>query len=269
MNKQILALVIGLGAVSSSQVNAAGGVFSVDPSAIGAEGNIFTADFLSGVSSGLVVLDAATQTATETGFMEFTGAQLNGSSIFGNGGLNVNYQLYATFSLTTALTSGVFGQTGSTYAITSLTYSIFANSDLANLTVFTAAAAFNAPSITDNGAADLLIGSGSLITGTAVITDLGGVALNSIGTYENTNPIGNAFFFSPDPFFTLAFTEFNNTTQGIAFDYTNADGCLAGTCKIQLTNLSGGVDFNNVPEPSVLALMGIGLLGFASKRKPM
>jgi len=66
---------------------------------------------------------------------------------------------------------------------------------------------------------------------------------------------GTAYFTAPDPFYNVSFEggQFNN------FDTTSTTA--------QLINGSLDAAFRNVPEPTSIALMGLGLLGLAASRR--
>jgi len=79
---------------------------------------------------------------------------------------------------------------------------------------------------------------------------------------------GGNYFTLPVPFYTLAFSNFNNTSQGIA---CNTAGCVNPTV-VAINSENGGSDFNRIPEPASLALIAVGLLAagagsMARKRK--
>lgn len=248
------ALALSFGVSSASAVP----VFEVTPSVVGGPASPFQANTLSGTASTLLTLDPTTNTVQGSGYIAMTAFNLDSVPLSPNvTGLNTAYDLYTTFSYTTSLTSGTFGEPGSTYDVTSLTYNLWA-ADPAGSTTFTPANADGTPATAVNGAAQL-VGTGTLIEGTAGFNALGGASFNSTNTYVNT-AFGSTFFTAPVPFFDISFDEFNNTTQG----FTRNGNFIA------LNSAAGTIDFNrtSVPEPATLALVGIAMLGIgASTRK--
>lgn len=272
MRKAILAAAVG--ATLSAGSAFAAPAFTVNPNALlgGSLFSNFTADFISGTSSELLALDPTTQTASGSGWVQFTSFS-NGSTVIGSGtsGLNfefasiTGYKLYLTFDLKDTYnagnSTGAFGAAGSSYDLTQLDFKVWL--DTGYDTTFTNASVAGATPVgatVSTGTADILLGTGGLIAGTASFNSQGGVGQNATATFSLTNE-GKQFFIAPSPFYTVAFDEFNNTTQGLAIK----DGYAA------ITNASGGIDFNGkVPEPTTASLIGMGLLGLGAlsrKRK--
>ena len=257
IRKNLLAAAVGvaLSAGFASQANAIP-VFTVNPNSITTTGfSNFNATFINGNSSELLTVTGPT-TLTGSGYAQFSQFVNGSTDLFGSTtGLNNSpgYQLYLTFTLSGTAASGTIGAPGSTQNLTSLNYQVFADPQRNDIFTGANASTSSGTNITHTGD-DILLGGGSLVAGNGSFTSVdgapAGAALNSTETFALT-AAGSNYFVAPVPFYAVAFDEFNNTQSGV-----DINGNL-----ISINDATGGVDFNRVPEPGSLALIGIALLG--------
>jgi len=235
-------------------------VFTFNPGAAGVAlvGAPVTADNIL-ISDFSTVTNVGTSNFTETGFLSVTGFQLGGTNVVA-GGLNSTYSLYYSFSGTGHLTTGTNASNPNTTVTAgvfdTLTYSLIGASGNATF-------GFSGTTPTVNSTAPQVLATGSLINGNVVSTPANGntafvPSANASVTFQQA--AGKTGFFSPQPFYDMAFTAFTNTVSTVQ--------PFAGGFSI--VNGGGSVNFAQpIPEPETYALMlaGLGVMGWLARRR--
>ncbi len=232
--------------------------FTFTPSAVGLTGAPVTADNILISDFSSVTFTGAT-TFAEQGFLSITGFQLGGVNVVA-GGLNSTYSLYISFNgtghntlgnsgsnLNTTVTAGVFD---------TLNYSLIAapsNSTFGFIGT--------TPNVS-NSPPQQTLATGSLISGNVVSSPANGNTAfvpSANATLTFVQAAGKQGFFSPQPFYNVAFSAFTNPVSTVT---PNGNGFI-------ITNGGGAINFAPIPEPETYALMlaGLGLMGFVARRR--
>ena len=231
--------------------------FTLDPIAAGLAGAAFTGD-------NILISDYSTVTFdglgnfTDTGFLSVSAIQLGGST-FTPTGLNSLYGLYFAFSGVGTTTLGNPASVVTVATFSSLTYKLFGYNGSASF-------GFSGNTPTETASGEVLLASGTLISGKAATIPTGDGVTFTPSANVKVNfvvaPGQEAFFADPNPFYDVLFAAFTNTpTQVHPFP---------GGFRIEQGG--GAINFAAtppIPEPETYALMlaGLAAVGFVARRR--
>lgn len=234
--------------------------FTFNPTVVG--GTAFTADNIVISDYAAVKLSGTNGTNfTESGLLAVQSFQLDGVS-FTPTGLNSTYGLYFKFDGAGTTSGGNPTTTGTIGSFSSLAYTLYAYNGTATFSV-------TGDTPTTTASNPIILATGGLNSG--VFSSSVTTAPQSPSFVSNASanltfaPVLASFFTSPVPFYTLGVSSFTNTTSEIS---PSAAGFQNG---FDITGGGGTLNFikspASVPEPGSIALLGLGLLGFAAARR--
>lgn len=269
-------------------------LFTIDPAVVAGMPAIpgfpqtpFVANQISGNSSELLhtVPIGPAGGHVADGWLQMSGFALNSSPLdVLTTGYGLYYKLYVTFHLEDNYIAGTGSGINTVNSVNQLTVlDIKFWADPGRNTDFTPAGIGQEATRDSDFGDDILLAVGNLVSGRAGFNPDGpgfGAFLNATMNFAVCNGVGTAshggdnadgalgalaagctsdhgdrFFMEPDPFYTMAFAAFNNTSQGVVIDPVTGD--------VAINQAVGNVDFN-IPEPTSALLLAGGLLGLGA-----
>lgn len=236
-------------------------VFTLDPSAVGLNGEAVTADNIIISDFSTVRINEGTGAFTDSGFLSVSNFQLSGTFVDAVG-LNDTYGLFIEFMGTGTQTPGDPTTAPTMGNFDTLEYTLFGyNGDPATFGFD----ADNNPTTSVAAGDRITLASGSLIQGTvstSPATGLGGTPSYTPSAAAsltfNIAAGAEGFFAEPSPFYTIAFSAFTNTVSQVEL--------FEGGFRIRQ---GGGAINLAIPEPSTYALMlaGLAAVGTVVRRR--
>ena len=249
------------GAVSTAAAQALPS-FTLNPAAATPPllGTAFTADNI--LISDFSTVTLSGSTFTDAGFLSVSAFQLGGTTIIPTG-LNSTYGLYIAFVGSGTTTPGDPRTIPTFGSFTSLNYTLYGYNG-------TASFGFSGNTPTETASGEIVLATGSLMNG----------SVSSVPTVPNDGtftpsasarltfavaPGQQAFFASPNPFYSMALTAFANTTSEVE-PFEGGYRIRQGGGSVNFTNT---VPTTTTPEPATLPLLltGFSAIGWFARRR--